>query len=84
MTPHSEKNVDEIRLNKLKEILLKEERARIDGIQKQLDVLKNEFPKEYEEVVNKLIQQKLKDSQDDIVNAIFPSVGKMIKKYINE
>ena len=64
MTPHSEKNVDEIRLNKLKEILLKEERERVDGIQKQLDLLKNEFPKEYEEVVNKLIEQKFKPEQE--------------------
>ena len=83
MAPHSEKNGDEIQLNKLKGILLKEERERVNAIQEQLDLLKSTFPKEYEGVVNELIEKKLKDSQDDIVNAIFPSVGKMIKKYIN-
>jgi len=83
MTPHLEKNGDEVRLKKLKEILLKEERERVDAIQEQLDLLQNNFPKEYEKIVNTLIEQKLKSSQEDIVNAIFPSVGKMIKKYIN-
>ncbi len=83
MTPHSEKNGDEILLRKLKEILLKEERERVDTIQEQLDVLKNNLPEEYEVLINKLIEEKIKNSQDDIVNAIFPSIGKMIKKYIN-
>lgn len=83
MTPHSEKNGDEILLKKLKEILLKEERERVDTIQEQLDLLKTTFPKQYEGLINKLIEEKIKSSQDDIVNAIFPSVGKMIKKYIN-
>ena len=83
MTTHSEKNGDEILLNKLKEILLKEERERVDAIQEQLDLLKTTFPKEYEGLINKLIEDKIRNSQDDIVNAIFPSVGKMTKKYIN-
>lgn len=92
---------DEIMLGKIREILLKEDRAAIHNLQDvledpeklsnrvspivehHLDLLKQKFPKEFEVQVNKLIENKLKDSQDDLLNVIYPVVGKMIRKYVN-
>jgi len=83
MKPFEEKNSDALSLMKIKDILLKEEREKVAHIENELNLLKQNFPAEYQLVVNQLIDEKIKNSQDDIVNAIFPSVGKMIKKYIN-
>lgn len=100
MTPINNRNADDILLAKLKEILLKEERERIEAIanrleepayleekispifEEQINELKRNFPKEYEATINQLIEQKIKDSQEDIVNIIYPMLGKMIKKYV--
>lgn len=51
-------------------------------IEEHIELLKNNFPKEFEMVVDKMIVAKIKDSQEEIVNAIYPEVGKMIKKYV--
>ncbi|MEM1318647.1 MAG: cell envelope biogenesis protein OmpA [Bacteroidota bacterium] len=51
-------------------------------IEEQLELLKANFPAQYEKVVNNLIEQKLKDSQEEILNVIYPVLGKMIKKFI--
>ena len=50
--------------------------------EEQFQQLKQNFPNEYEAAVNQLIEQKLKDSQEDILNVIYPALGKMIKKYV--
>jgi len=101
MSPVNNKNVDEILLSKLREILLREEREKLASIEnklhepayledritpifeEQLTQLKQNFPKEYEAAVNKLIEEKLQNSQEEIVNLIYPTLGKMIKKYVN-
>ena len=83
MEPFEEKNAENTSFSKLKDILLKDEREKVAAIEEKLDLLKHNFPTEYELIVNRLIDEKIKNSQEDIVNAIFPSVGKMIKKYIN-
>lgn len=51
-------------------------------VEEHIDFLKNNFPNEFRSVVDKMITSKIKDSQDEIVNAIYPEVGKMIKKYV--
>lgn len=51
-------------------------------IQEHIELLKNNFPKEFEIIVDKMIADKIKNSKEEIVNAIFPEVGKMIKKYV--
>lgn len=88
-------------MEKLKKILLKEDREELDKlkalinsreqlsekvapiIEERLDFLRQNFPEEYKGVINKIIEEKLKSSQAQIIDAIYPAMGKMIKKYIN-
>ncbi len=93
---------DEILLSKLREILLKEDRAALHTVQEvlddpeklsnrispiiehRLDILKQNFPEEYERIVTGIIEKKIKDSQDDLLDVIYPVLGKMIRKYVNQ
>ena len=51
-------------------------------IENHLDHLKEQFPKSYEAHINKMIEVKLKGSQEEIISIIHPLLGKMIRKYI--
>ncbi len=91
---------DEVLLDRLKEILLWDDRKELDEIKQILDTrahlservspiieehlsaLKETFSEDYKEIINKLIEVKLKNSQEEIVNSLYPSLGRMIKKYI--
>ncbi len=44
--------------------------------------LRQNFPKEYAKIVNRMVEQKLKTSQTEILDVIYPVMGKMINKYI--
>lgn len=48
-----------------------------------LEHLKRRFPKEYKMQVESIIERKLKSSQDELLNLIYPVMGKMIKKFIS-
>lgn len=48
-----------------------------------LEFLRHNFPKEYAQIVNKMVEQKIKSSQTEIVEAIYPVLGGMITKFIN-
>lgn len=52
-------------------------------IEEHLTFLRHNFPKEYSIIVNRIIEQKLKDSQQEILDVVYPVMGKMINKYIN-
>lgn len=52
-------------------------------IEEHLAKLKLTFADDYQEIINRLIETKLKNSQEEIVNSLYPSLGRMIKKYIN-
>lgn len=52
-------------------------------IEDHLAFLRHNFPKEYSIIVNRIIEQKLKDSQQEILDVVYPVMGKMINKYIN-
>jgi hypothetical protein len=52
-------------------------------IEEHLTFLKQNFPKEFNKDVNKLIEQKLKDSQQEILEVVYPVMGKMISKFIS-
>ncbi|MEO1518820.1 MAG: cell envelope biogenesis protein OmpA [Bacteroidota bacterium] len=87
-------------LNKLKEILLREDRKALEEMQnlvndpvalsekvspiieQRLLFFKQHFPKEYQQAVDKIVDHKLKESQEEILNVIYPVLGKMIRKYI--
>jgi len=51
-------------------------------IQKHLDFLKENFSNEYQEIINQLIEEKLQQSQEDLLNILFPVLGKMVKKFV--
>ncbi len=52
-------------------------------IEEHMTFLRHNFPKEYSSIVNRIIEQKLKDSQQEILDVVYPVMGKMINKYIN-
>ncbi len=51
-------------------------------VEDHLTYLKQNFPKEYAKIVNRMVEQKLKSSQTEILDVIYPVMGKMINKYI--
>jgi hypothetical protein len=52
-------------------------------LEDHLEFLRKNFPKEYAQIVNKMVEQKIKSSQAEIVDAIYPVLGSMITKFIN-
>lgn len=76
---------DRVALQRLEDILDHEEQLseRITPIiEKQLLEFQEHFPKSYQLAVDKIIERKLKSSQDDLLNLLYPIMGKMIRKYI--
>jgi len=51
-------------------------------IEDRMAFFKEQFPIEFRASVDKLIERKLKASQAEILDVIYPVMGKMIKKYI--
>ncbi len=52
-------------------------------IEEHLEYLKLNFPKEFNKSVEKIVDKRLKASQSEILDTIYPVLGTMIKKYIN-
>jgi hypothetical protein len=52
-------------------------------LEDHIEFLRKNFPKEYTLIVNKMVEQKIKSSQSEIVDAIYPVLGTMITKFIN-
>jgi len=98
MVQHSDE--EEQLLKRLREIILRDDRAELNHLQdlindpKQLatkvspiitehiEFLKQNFPTEFEQAVDKIVEQKIISSQDQIVNLIYPKLDIMIKKYV--
>lgn len=51
-------------------------------VEDHIETLKQNFPKEFKVVVDKQIEKKLVDSQEEILNVITPVLGKLIRKSI--
>jgi len=51
-------------------------------IDERLEFLKNNFPVEFRISVENIIEQKLEASRDELLDIIYPTLGQMIKKYI--
>lgn len=45
---------------------------------------KEKFPQEYKGLITKAIKSQIKESQDEVVNALYPIIGKLIKKFISK
>ena len=87
-------------LDRLREILLKEDRERIEALEEvindleklspkvnpiiiqHLNTMRDEFPMEYQKIVDEMIDWKLKGAQEKILDLIYPVIGKMIRKYV--
>ena len=53
-------------------------------IEQELEIFKEKFPKEFEHVIHKLVDRRIKESQDAILDVMYPLVGKMVQKYVNQ
>jgi hypothetical protein len=51
-------------------------------IEEQMDFLKKNFPKEFALVVDDMIDKRLKASQNELLDTLYPVLGQMIKKFI--
>ncbi len=52
-------------------------------LEDHIEFLRKNFPSEYAKIVNRMVEQKIKSSQAEIVDAIYPVLGTMITKFIN-
>lgn len=73
-------------LKKLKEILLEEDRKtqekitqKVDDLQSNIEELRNENLKP---VIEKTVRTELKESKDALIEAIYPLIGKLIRKFV--
>ena len=87
-------------MNRLRTILLKEDREELNQlrdtledpellsskitpiIEERIDFLKKNFPKEFRNVVENIVDKRIKSSQNELMDALYPVLGQMIKKYI--
>ena len=76
---------DRERLREIEAILGEEERLseKVSPIvEKHLDFLKENFPVEFRRAVEKIVDRRIKQSQEALINIIYPRLGRMIQKYI--
>jgi DNA-binding transcriptional MerR regulator len=76
---------DRVALAEIKQILNEKEllSQKVSPIvEDHLENMRKNFPMEYSRIVNKMIEQKLQNSQQEIIDVIYPALGKMINKYI--
>lgn len=100
MTRGEYKSEDDVALEKLKDIILRNDRNELEElraiindkeklsekvnpiISEHFHFLKENFSSEYESIINDLIDKKLKQSEQELLDLIYPSLGKMISKYV--
>lgn len=84
----------------LKELLLAEDWADIEALQKEvleherfkskvdplvdekIEHLRNNFPIYFGDTITETIKVQIKESQDEVVEALYPIMGKLVKKFI--
>ena len=54
-----------------------------ETLEEKLEQLRQNFPKEYKKTVARIVDERIKDSQQEIVDLLFPVLGNLIKKYID-
>jgi len=78
---------DREELDELRRALEEKEAALKDSvapmIEEHIEFLKNNYPKEFEAAVDKQIETKIRDSQEELIAVIYPALGTMVKKYVN-
>ena len=76
---------DREELQRLRKVL--EERSQLSEkvspiIEEHLDFMKKNFPVEFELAVDKIFDRKLEASKEELLEVIYPTLGQMIKKYV--
>ena len=69
----------------LKEEILEHEKFKIKVepvVDEKIDDLKDNFPKYFGENITEAIKVQIRDSKDEVVEALYPIMGKLIKKFI--
>lgn len=94
---NGEHHSDRAQIQQIQDILLREERAELSEIREQLAQRDNavqhmiddklahfqeHFPLEFEIALNKVIDRRIDNSQEKLLDAIYPVLGKMIRKFI--
>ncbi|MFK7935781.1 MAG: hypothetical protein AB8G22_19870 [Saprospiraceae bacterium] len=94
---NGEHHSDSKKIQQIQAILLRKERAELLEIREQLaqrdatvqqmideklTYFQSHFPMEFEIGLNKIIERKIENSQEKLLDAIYPVLGKMIRKYI--
>lgn len=51
-------------------------------IDEKFDMLKENFPEIYGQVITKTIKTQIRESRDEVIDALYPIMGKLIQKYI--
>lgn len=68
-----------------KEELLEEEKFKskvAPVVNEQITNFKKSFPNEFGETITETIKVQIKESQDEVVEALYPIMGKLVKKFI--
>lgn len=51
-------------------------------IEEQMNLWKKHFPKEFQQAVDNIFEEKIKASQEEIINLLYPKLGVLIRKFI--
>ena len=52
-------------------------------VEKRIQYIKDNFPKEFGAHVNEIVEVKLEESKEQLLNVIYPVLGQMIRKFVN-
>jgi hypothetical protein len=57
--------------------------ARVGPIlEEQLELMRAHFPRQYEKAVERIIDARLKANQEELINILYPRLGKLVRKFI--
>lgn len=76
---------DRAKFNQISEAYLLQEKLseRVSPlIDKKIEHLKDKFPEYFGDTITKTLKLQIEDSQDDVIEALYPIMGKLIKKSI--
>jgi len=52
-------------------------------VEDRIQFFKENFSEEYKKIVEQIVLEKMKDSKNELLEVIYPEMGKMIRKFIN-
>jgi hypothetical protein len=52
-------------------------------VEERVQYIKDNFRKEFGKPVDKIVEMKLEESKEQLLNVIYPVLGQMIRKFVN-